>query len=508
MATSNNRGKKSPKKVQATGEKTPVHPADREYIDKDKKSHQVVLKIQNSLSLDADEPFPILVNGDLSLYEREEQYIPFLDSKDDLANLLLKTRLNSTTQNACINSISRCLVGTGVVTDYENPDQTLIAWMKNVNNKRQSFAEFLIHTLDGERTFGNQFIEIVRGEFLGKRYMKIYNHSMRFCRLLAPKNFDEPDTVLLSKLIAKQGYSREYEKDAPKIPLWNDGIFAKDVWVKKKNGVKGEQSTMIHFKNEVSGIEHYGLPDSISSIRQQVAEMKAIQFNIDNFENNMILGGMLVFKGGMTHSEALATAQEIMLTHIGDGKTGRIGVVSSEEGLNEVQFIPYNTQREGSFVEFMKAVSEDIIKSHGWDSVLAGENRSSTLGNGSQYIRSIWDVKEAALLTPLRNKMIDKVIKPILTIFADWFQKPEVVEYNIDLKSNMPFSYMAELDPNKFWQVNEARKKAGLENDDSMDGVYLSQIKAPTNANQFTDGFVKTEGDNGGGNPGGKRGSK
>ena len=40
---------------------------------------------------------------------------------------------------------------------------------------------------------------------------------------------------------------------------------------------------------------------------------KSVQYNIDNFDNNMVLGGMLILKSSMTEEEAQETAKKIML---------------------------------------------------------------------------------------------------------------------------------------------------------------------------------------------------
>lgn len=460
------------------------------------KNTKYRIVVQNKLHLDADEPVPINFSGDLFRYARDKRYIPFLGNDDNFANVLLEARINSSTQMACIDSISRCLIGKGLaVQDIEEPNKDFMNWTKNVNSKRQTLSEALIQAIDGERCFGNQFIEIKRGKVGSVKYLKIYNHSMLFCRLKSMPDFTEPNAVILSKLIAKSGYQMLGKKDALEIPLWNNSKIEKgQVWKSTGNG--NEESTMIHFKNEVSAIENYGVPASISSLRYQILEAKAAQYNIDNFDNNMILGGILSFKSGMTQTEAEEAASDILMTHVGSGKNGRIAVIASEEGLEDAKFTPFNTQKEGSYVEYDKRVEEKIICSNNWDSVLAGINRSSTLGNGSQYIRSIWDVKDASLIHPLRTKLIEKVIKPIAEIYADWFGAPELLNYEWKLQTSMPFSYMADLDPNKFFMVNEARDKAGLVHDKKMDGKYLAEVTGPKQTNQFNNGFTQTDGTN------------
>ena len=321
---------------------------------------------------------------------------------------------------------------------------------------------------------------MVRGQVAGKKYVKIYTHSFLFTRLNEPDDYSPPTHVIISKLIAKQKYVILNE-DVLEIPLWSNNVLDKEkVWFTDKNG---DQHTMLHFKNEVPGVEHYGMPASVAGLRYQVLEAKAAQYNIDNLNNNMILGGILAFKSGMTQEEAQTQAKEILLTHVGDGNTGRIAVISSEEGIDDVKFTPYTTQKEGSFIESDKHVQEKIVTANEWDSTLAGINRNSSLGNGSSYIRSIFDVKEAVLLNPLRKRLVDDVIKPIVEIWADWMGNKEVLKYDFEFKSQMPFSFMADLDPETFMKVKEARALSGLDPDEANGEKYLSEMRTKNKTN-------------------------
>lgn len=449
----------------------------------DNKEVQFKIVVSNSV-LDPEKPIPIEQNGNLFRYSKNKKYIPFMGIEDGFDKILLTARLSSASQNACITSIASSLVGKGIrVKDVEDPNQQLFDWFKSVNKCKHTFDEVLISTIDGERTFGNQFIEVIKGENAGKAFLKVYPQSILKCRLAAPEhpdNDDEIQQVIVSDSFATTG-GYKYREDDLKIPIWSSNILDKDrVWVKDK---KGYLHTMLHFKNEVSGVEYYGLPSSIAGLRYQILEAKAAQYNIDNFDNNMILGGILIFKSGMTQEEAQQAAREILLTHIGEGKTGRIAVVASEAGLNEVDFKPFSTAREGSYNDSDKRWEEKIIAANEWDSVLAGINRSSTFGNGSQYIRSIWDVKDAVLLNPLRNKLINKVVNPVVQIWADVFKVKDVLKYEFQLQTNMPFSFMGDIDPNTFFKVKEARSKAGLLPDDINGEKYLSEMRPKNMSN-------------------------
>lgn len=441
---------------------------------------EVRLTVENTVKLDPQNPIPIQYGGELFYTPvASKRYLPFLGKKDNLPNLLLEARLTSTTQNACITSIAESIIGNGLmILDVEKPNDDFITWIKNVNNERQSFNEVLKQCGDGERTHGNQFLELVRGDVGGKKFLKVYLHSMLYCRLGEPDTDDIPNNVFISKLFARRGMSNKARDEAREVPLWNDNLLDKNkVWKKNEDGT---ESTMLHFKNEISGVDYYGMPASIAGLRYQVLEGKSAQYNIDNFENNMVLGGMLIFKSAMTQDEAQKNAKEILLSHVGEGKTGRIAVLSSESGLDDIDWKPYETQKDGSYIELDKRIEEKIIGANAWAKEFCFSD-GGALGKGSGYLRSLWDLKEATLLKPLRKRLIDKVVFPIAQIYADWFSAKDIAGYAFDFKSSMPFSFMGDVDPETFMQVNEARKLGGLEVDESKKGVYLSEMTKQKN---------------------------
>ena len=259
-----------------------------------KKQRELVLKVssdsvKNEFKLDPKNPIPIDNMGNSFRVVQGKKYLPYLGKKDNLPNIYLESRLNSVSQNACISSITKSVIGKGMSIkeiDVEKVIPEFIEWMKCVNNKRQKLDTFLFNTIDGERTNGNVFIEVVRGQVAGKKYVKIYTHSFLFTRLNEPDDYSPPTHVIISKLIAKQKYVILNE-DVLEIPLWSNNVLDKEkVWLTDKNG---DQHTMLHFKNEVPGVEHYGMPASVAGLRYQVLEAKAAQYNIDNLNNNMIM---------------------------------------------------------------------------------------------------------------------------------------------------------------------------------------------------------------------------
>lgn len=461
--------------------------------EKNKQPKERILTVNNQIKLDPQHPIPIQYGGDSFSNIRGKKYIPFLGRDNNLPNLLLEARLTSPTQDQCISSIAASVVGNGLSVQDIDPkdlDPDFSEWIKCVNNDQDSFDDLLHATIEGEREQGNQFIEVVKGTVGGKAFMKVHLHPFQYCRFAElEKQENQPSAVVISKLFAKRGYRRI--DDARRIPLWSPNpLDQTKCWFQDE---EGNYRTMLHFSNKKQGIDYYGMSASISGLRYQVIEGMLAQYNIDNLENNMILGGMLMFKSAMTEQEALLNAEKIMLSHIGAGKTGRIAVIASESGLDDVKFEKYDTRNEGSYMELDKSVQKKIIATNDWHEVLIGLNEGGgSLGNGNNYIRSIWYSKEASLLNPLRRKITDKVVMPLMKIYADVFGKPEILKYNFWFNSAMPFSFLGDVKPEQYVQVNEARGAAGLPQDDTVKDKYLSEMNIRT-TNRTQDNNIPPE---------------
>jgi Phage portal protein len=438
------------------------------------------ITVNNNIKLDATAPVPFQYGSGSSIFSysvKGKRYIPFLGPSDNLPTQLLEARLTSTTQNACINTIVESIVGNGLFAiDIEKPDQKFVDWIANINNCSQSINDIVRDCADGYFSQGNHFIEIVRGTFARTKFIKVYTHPMLFARVgQIDVETDLPKTIILSKSFTRNGYIPK-NKDEKEIPLYNQNATDPESnWTKEENGC---QRTIIHFKNEITGLDYYGLPPSIAGLRYQVLEGKSAQYNIDNFENNMVLGGMLIFKGAMTQEEAEKNAKEILISHVGEGKTGRIAVVSSEQGIDDVEWKPYETQKEGSFIELDKRIEEKIVSANGWDRRLAGLDRAGGLSNGDGNLSDIYDIKDQHLLKPFRKKVLDRVVKPLIVIWAEWTGNKIASQYDFDFKVELPLSFYGKINAENYIQVNEARKNAKMPEDEGTSGKkYLSQVK-------------------------------
>lgn len=437
--------------------------------------------VANAISLDPDTPLPYNIGSDYFRYSVGKRYIPFgLD--DNLPNLLWEARMLSATQNACIASIAQSVVGDGLyVTNVDDKavDEEFWKWIAHINTEGNSLDELAIIAMDSKGTDGNAWVEIVKGEFGTEKYVKVYVKPSLDFRFTAPDKNGRIWSAYKSSLFREHTTSvvSLYKNRFVEIPLYSPNPLDAS-W----KLIDGDQHTAIHLKNQVSISPYYGLPKSGAGLRYQILEGKAAQYNIDNFDNNMVLSAILVFKAAMTQEEAQKNAQEIIKTHTGQGKMGRVGVISSEGGIEDFTYNPLNTQKEGSFIEFDKHVQDKIISTHNWDSVLAGFSRDSAFGNGSQYVRAVFDVKKAMLLKPESNYLIQKFIKPLVNIAADHFGKPAWKGYEFAFKHSMPFSFISDIDVNSVLTKDEGREILGQTKlEDEAMGKQFIKSGAPAN---------------------------
>lgn len=438
-----------------------------------KEKRETILEIKNQIVYDDILPIRLGKNNS-TRYIENKKYIPFLSRKDNLPSVLRDLRLTSPTHNICITSIAQSIIGKGlIVQNQDNPNEQFMTWMKSVNKQRHSLNKVVRFSCEGERTMGNQFIEIVRGEIAGQKFLHVYNHSMLYCRLNNPDN-GEPDAVFVSRKFDNTGYTTLTD-EITTIPLWSPNeIDQPNVWYKDS---KGFEHTMLHFKNEFVGVDFYGMPASYPILENAILESKITKYNIANFENNMNVGGAWIFKSPMTEEEGAAHSQRIIAQYAGEDKTGRFIFIYSELGLEDVEFKPFNTQKEGSFIEYDRQNVQKIYQGHNWDSRLGGSNQETQMGAGSQQIRAIWDAKEASLLNPYRHELIDEVIYPIQQIYSDWFNAKEVADYEMGFENSMPYSYSADVKPEDILQFNEQRELLGQSADPAKEGQYLWEVK-------------------------------
>ncbi|HRN93008.1 MAG TPA: hypothetical protein PLS87_11355 [Ferruginibacter sp.] len=430
-------------------------------------------------------PIPIDYNAPSDNYTHKgEKYIPFVGKADSLFNLLFEARQCSVTQDACIKAIVSSSIGEGIRVkniSIDKLDSKFKDFLESCNNDNEGFNDILTDAFDKLKQDGNAFIELVETNVAGVKSLKVYVLNNFYCRFGPEGEDGRPEHIIISKSFAKKSGIISQPGKAKVVKLFRSLSDGDSNWTvdTKDTGVR---RTVIHIKNKVSGIDHYGLPDSYSSFKHQVLESKSPQYNLDMFDNNLVLSSTIVFKSAMTQEEAKANGKSIIRSHTGDGHQGRVAIVSSESGIEDFEVIQHNTQKDGSFKDLEETSEGKIITSHNWAKEFIGSPSKGGMNKGGEYLRALWEQKEIQVLTPFRRKLLQQLVSPIMKLYVEITGNKEVENYEFELKGKMPFSLLGDLDPHTYTKRNEAREMAGMDPDTTNAGEeYLGASRKTKN---------------------------
>jgi hypothetical protein len=435
------------------------------------KKNQV--KVHNAVRMDADSgPLPVTFGGQAFTDFGNVSYYPFFAPNDNLFRTLLEARLLSPTQSNCINDKVFYSVGDGLeVQDAEFPKE----FDKRINGNRQTIDDVAIAVFDSLYQDGNKFIEVVRTKIGKDRIVHAYPHKNMDCRLEERKDGGDPTHVLRSKEFRHDGFFTWGNDNKPiRIPLWRDDAASdSEIWLKQGK----TERTMFHIKNEVQGVEYYGLPSNFAGFQNVVLEWKSTRFNLDNFENNMFLGGVLFVEGGLSPDEEKKFLRNLKKMYTGEGRGQRILPISSEQGKTG-KFEPFNKTQEGHFMEFDAHNIDKIISANGWSKDLMDLKESSGLGKGGEFIKQLFQIKYRTSISPMQKIVINNFIFPLMQIIDDW-KGTKFYDLPWYLKPVIPINLEGMLDINSLLTVDEGREEIGKAPLGGENGKKLiSEVKA------------------------------
>lgn len=411
--------------------------------------------VNNSIRLDAQNPIPIEFNSNIFVSLKGKRYVPFLNPTDTFGQLLTEASLLSSTTQACVSSKAQYCVGKGIVFKDNKVDKQFTDWSACVNRKQESISDIIKRSFGHKFTSGNPYIQVVKGKVGGKKFVRVYLRDYLDCRLSSPDEDDICNSVYISKYFRKLGLWGLDMTKTEEIPIYSPNMFDNS-WAEDE---KGNLHTIFHLKNSIPGYEYYGMPSNIASLPQMVLEYKSARYNLDNFENNLVIGGVLVVKGAMTDEEAQKVGRDIIYQHTGDGKRGRWVILSSETGLGDgVEIKEFTKAEEGSFIESDKHNSEKIFMANQWNKLLIGGSEQRGIGQGnSAYIRSVFDIANNTVIMPEQAFMIEKFINPLLEI-CDEHMGTSWRQMEPTLKAIQPVSFLGDINVNAILTVDEGRE--------------------------------------------------
>lgn len=383
------------------------------------------VRVSAEVRLDPKNPIPLEL-GNIPFYAiNGAKYIPFLDRKDIFFNTLLEARLQSTAQNACIVTKTNYSVGDGVYISNlpanQKPDKYWEEFFKYSNNKRQNFNRVYRLILENFLTFGNVPIEVVRGTVGNKKFLYVYIKNQLDCRLDWPDDYGDVNNMIISRYFRKKGFLNLTEENCTKLPLYKAGPGSKKKYWYQDPKRKNIERTAIWLKNDIAGYDNYGLPSYIAALIFELLEYGGARFNLDNLENNMVVGGALILAGNLSQDEANRLGTKIIDQHTGAGKVGRIAVFASEEGIENSKFESFDTHKDGSYILQDDKAIQKIMLANEWDATLAGLSHSNSLGKGNGYLNEVYQQKLKTVIKPLQRTILDGFISPLCEIADEWF---------------------------------------------------------------------------------------
>ena len=407
-------------------------------------------------------PYPLESGEGWHTTRKGARYLPFLNPDDNFAEYLSTASKLSVTARRCIKSKVNYITGGGLTWNGAD-DKALDEYLKRVNPKRQSFKAVLEKVKRNLLEWGNAFIEIVRVDIDGEKRVNIHVHSLLECRLKMPEDEgNDPTHVICSPEFRRQsGITALRAGRYVEIPLYDpedeDGSWLEDE--------DGNQRTMIHLKNEETGSDWYGMPSNLAGVPYQLLEYKSCKFNIRSFDNNWVIGGAVSVEAGMTPVEAQDMARELNRVHSGEENAGRWAVLATEQGIKAASIHPFNTQKEGSFIELDKHVEKKIVTANDWDAVLAGLHKDGGLGNGGDgYLEAVYEIIRETVIEPAQQFLIEHFVGPTMSIVAAWLPEGKKWgDYDYYIRPKAPTSLASKVEVNKVVTKNEGRLALGLE---------------------------------------------
>lgn len=432
----------------------------------------------NITKLDPENPLPLDHTTYSYSYLNRQPYIPFFSDNNSFPKLLREIRLLSPTNDGCISRKKRYCAGIGF-QDIDGADlpKEFLQWTRSVNRKNKSLNRVNQNIFESHFTYGNTPIEIVRFEVRGKRYFHVEVHNILEWRLGKADQYGDVKYAIQSPLFKENNLLPNLEKQTRRLPIYNPLYTNKENWYKDEKGV---ERTLIWYSNEVMGVDYYGLPSYVSALIFAQLEYKGARYNLDNFDNNMVVASILTLKGNVSEEEGRKVAKQVVNTHTGDGKRGRTIVISSEEGLEGSQLDSLETHKEGSYLDADDSWTQKLVMAHEWDSTLLGLQVSSTLGKGSGFLTKILEHVLNTTIEPAQQDCFDEVWYHILSIGNEWMKWGLNIE-NMEFKNKVDISGLTDVDITPAVQINEVRKAKGLPEDPKREGEYMKPTNQKSN---------------------------
>ncbi len=419
--------------------------------DEDDVTNEVNINVKNPVPLELENIFGFSPGGN--------KYIPFLTSTDDeyygfdtFFNTLLELRQQSSTLDAVLDSKTDFSCGDGIyikgvdVTKPSFKDEEWKSFVKICNSEPEGLNSVLRSVIVNYLTFGNSPIEIVKGSTGGKKWIHVYSKNQLDCRKSWPDGNNESTHMIISRWFRKRGIMNLTQKFNITIPFYKAGPGnKKNYWMEDftdNQGVKigkGIFRTALWLRNKYPGYDHYGLPSWIASLINADLEYAGSVYNHDNLKNGMNIGGILMVDGNLSNPEQKKLANDIRKTFSGKGRGGRTMVSASVDNINKQDWKPFNTHKDGSYIDLDVNSANKIIMANKWDGAFLGNKDGMSKAKSGAYLNELYQQKIKTVIKPLHRIIKDQFLVPLCEICDEWLGT-NWSEYDLDIQVSNLFN--------------------------------------------------------------------
>lgn len=267
------------------------------------------------------------------------------------------------------------------------------------NGNKETLGQFTERILTDFLDTGNMIVVLRKFTVGSELRFNYWAESMKHCRLLMTKEGQPAEFMAIDPLF-DYGTASVDIRQGKIYPLYPN--FDEDGY------------SVIHIKNLVGGRMDYGLPIGFSSILHQIGEAKSPEFVNQLIDNRFISSGLLevVEYEEMTQAEVNKLHQSLIgrWTNRGDKEKDPFGLrtVPDKDSFSKLHTLNHEID-----VDFLKENSAEnetkIISSEQWHPLFMGKAAENNLGGYKDEIRQVYLQLKAAVIQPLRNKVMGVV---------------------------------------------------------------------------------------------------
>ena len=352
-----------------------------------------------------------------------KDYIPF--GKDNLfPQQVAKVSREAPSHRAIINS-KQLYVGGNY---FESEDKKTIDFLEQIRFKKDVYNNLLLDYLMG----GNAYLELIKDS--KNNLLKFYHQD--FTKVRIHKDGD--------KVVVHNDW-QNFKKDESKVI----GLYPSYT-----KGDDGFLHTIFHIKDYEPEFNFYGIPSWFAGLRAANIAKKTNEFNDERLDNKFSIDGMLVIPGVSSPEDAKKIEKKLE-DYQGAEVAGKVFThylqpLGVGEQREKAEFIPFNQQVDGVFMDLHRQSDSDLIKIHSWYRSLSAFEENT--GFDTQRILNDYKMALTSVILPLQDMFLSS-FNQILQQFG----YAEVSIYN----ENPVYV------PNNVEYVWEIRKRLGLDYNES-----------------------------------------